>query len=288
MLRNSTIWLIRNAASGSNTEEATAAVLAAFAGAGAKPARTIVIPDDAAPAIEDLRAAGDDVLAIFTGDGTINSVVTGLYGWEGAVLVLPGGTMNLLSRRLHDDADAPEIVARVAGGEARPIRPAIVRTAHGDALTGILAGPGAAWADVREAIREPDVATVVTTLTDAIGESTAGARVACHDPACGRDDGYCAITITAGDDGLHLAGYYAATLTDYARQGIALLRRNFRDGPHDELGRHTRLVIASTQGEPMSLLIDGETLQAAARESFAMVTCEVDLLATDPAARADG
>lgn len=288
MLRNSTLWLIRNAASGSNTEEAIAALLAAFAEAGAEPARIVVLPDDVAPSVEDLRAAGVDVVAIFTGDGTINSVVTGLYGWDGAVLVLPGGTMNLLAKRLHGDAEASEIIAKAAAGAVWRTRPAIVRTAHGDALTGILAGPGAAWADVREAIREPDVTTVVTTLTDAIGESTAGARVACHDPVCGRDEGYSALTITARDDGLHLAGYYAATLADYARQGIALLRRNFRDGPHDELGSHTRLVLASTQGEPMSLLIDGETLQAAASESFDMVTCEVDLLATDKASPANG
>lgn len=288
MLHNSTFWLIRNAASGSNTDEAIAALLAAFADAGAEPARIIVLPDEVVPSVEDLRAAKVDALAIFTGDGTINSIVTSLYGWEGAVLVLPGGTMNLLAKRLHGDAEVPEIIARAAAGAARRVRPAIVRTDHGDALTGVLAGPGAAWAEVREAIREPDVTSVVATLTDAIGESTAGAKVACHDPVCGRDEGYSAITITVGDDGLHLAGYYAATLADYARQGIALLRRNFREGPHDELGKHTRVVLASTQGEPMSLLIDGETLQATARENFAMVMCAVDLLATDGAMPGDG
>ena len=100
---------------------------------------------------------------------------------------------NALDERFNEWNAALERPVRLPGkasldAELGAAGVSLAETAHGDALTGILAGPGAAWADVREAIREPDVATVVTTLTDAIGESTAGARVACHDPACGRDD----------------------------------------------------------------------------------------------------
>ncbi|MCC6828801.1 MAG: diacylglycerol kinase [Novosphingobium sp.] len=280
MLRNSKVWLVRNALSGSNSEAALAALVEALHAAGAELRRIVAFPDEPAPTPDALRAAGVDVVAVFTGDGSIHAVVTGLYGWEGLVMVLPGGTMNLLSGRLHGDADALEIIARTAAGKARRHRPTLIRSRHGDALTGVLAGPGAAWNGVREAIREPDVASVVASVTDAIGVSTSGASVVCRDPARGREDGYTALMLTPGDDGFTLDGYYAASLADYARQGIALLRRNFRDGPHDELGAFADVVLACPQGEPMELLIDGEPLRAGAEERFTLARCAVDLLAT--------
>ena len=49
----------------------------------------------------ELDAAGIKRLAIFTGDGSLNAAITNLYGWGGKILVLPGGTMNLLCKRLN-------------------------------------------------------------------------------------------------------------------------------------------------------------------------------------------
>lgn len=281
MLNGKTIWLASNAASGSNSDAGLAALKQAFADAGCTIDRWIGFHEEGAPSLEELRREGVDILVIFTGDGTVNAIVTGLYGWEGAVLVLPGGTMNILAHRLHGDAQAPEIVARVAAGHARHLRPTLVRTRHGDGLSGILAGPGTAWAPVREAMREIDVLGAISSAAEAIGESTAGANIHCRQPACGREEGYSAIQITPTPDGLALQGYYAETLGDYAKQGIALLRRNFREGPNDRLGSYAEVRLACPEGEAMGLLIDGESHDAAAsEETFTLARCEVDLLAT--------
>jgi hypothetical protein len=280
MLNGKTIWLTVNAASGSNRDVAVAALEEAFAQAGSPVARRIDFPDDPAPDVAALREAGVDILAIFTGDGTINAVVPRLYGWEGAVLVLPGGTMNLLSGRLHGEGEAPEIVARLARGKGRRVRPAIVRSRCGDGLTGILAGPGTAWNDVREAMRQTDVLGIVAGMTAAIGESAGGPKIVCREPACGRAEGYSLVMITPVEGGLEVDGYYAETIGDYARQGVALLRRNFRDGPHDELGVYPQLRLGCIEGEPMGMLIDGEPCEGAGEESFVPARCEVDLLAT--------
>ena len=280
MLNGHTIWLIANAASGSNNEAALAALETAFAAAGCTIGRKLVFLDHGAPSADDLRAAGVDLVAVFTGDGTINAVVSGLYGWEGAVLVLPGGTMNLLSRRLHGDAEAAAIVAEVAAGRFRRVRPPVVRSLHGDGLTGILAGPGTAWNNVREAMRETDVLGIVSSMTGAIGESAAGPMVVLREPDLGREEGYSLVMVTPLVEGLEADGYYAETIGDYARQGIALLRRNFRDGPHDELGRHPALRLACAEGGPVGMLIDGEPCDGAAEESFALARCEVDLIET--------
>src|SRR5688572_11847913 len=71
---------------------------------GFEVARLVRFPDEPLPSPAGLAGAGVDCVAVYAGDGTVNTLVTGLYGWDGAVLVLPGGTMNLLAKRLHGDA----------------------------------------------------------------------------------------------------------------------------------------------------------------------------------------
>lgn len=281
MMQGKTVWLVANAASGSNSAAAVAALESAFAAAGCALARKIAFPEEPAPTRAELERAGVDVLAIFTGDGTVNAVVTGLYGWGGAVLVLPGGTMNILAHRMHGTATAEQIVARVAAGQARRLRPTIVRSRHGDGLSGLLAGPGTAWGEVREALRDADVIGTIASAAEAIGESTAGPRVLCREPSSDRAEGYSAVQVTPCADGLVVEGYYAETLADYAKQGMALLRRNFREGPHDRLGPCRSVRLACPEGNGMGLLIDGEPCEAAANdECFVLASCEVDLLAT--------
>ncbi len=280
MIHGKTVWLAVNAASGSNNEAALVALEKAFGEAGCVIARRIGFHDEGAPSIDELRRERVDALAIFTGDGTVNAIVGGLAGWEGAVLVLPGGTMNILAQRLHGDADPARIVAQVAAGNARRVRPTLVRSRQGDGLSGVLAGPGTAWAEVREAMRDIDVIGTIRGAAGAIGESTAGPKVYCHVPGGGRDEGYSAVQIVPTADGLAVHGYYAETLGDYAKQGIALLRRNFREGPHDKLGLHETVRLACPEGETMGLLIDGEPKDAGMEEEFVLARCEVDLLAT--------
>jgi hypothetical protein len=122
----------------------------------------------------------------------------------------------------------------------------------------------------------------IRSAAGAISESSTGAKIACREPVCGGSDGYSAIQITPTSLGLAVEGYFAETIGDYAKQGIALLRRNFREGPHDALGRYPWVQLACPQGEAMGLLIDGEPCEcgAASEETFNMARCEVDLLAT--------
>lgn len=249
--------------------------------AGCELVETLCFPDDGAPSVDDLTSRQIDMLVTFGGDGTTSAVVTNAFGWDGAVLVLPGGTMNLLARRMHGDATPQEIVRRLhAGGIVKKVRPRIIRSRHGYGLTGVLAGPGTVWNDVREAMRNTDVVDFVTSTTEAIAWSANGPKVVCMNVDAKRDDGYSAITINPHEDGLEANGYHAETIGDYASQGVALLQRDFRGGPHDYLGRHPELRLACPDGAPMGLLIDGEPFDGAEQESFELMLCEVDLLAT--------
>lgn len=279
------IWLVSNTSSGSNDDAALAALEACLEANGVRVAGRSVFPEDELPTPAKLDAARIECAAVFAGDGTINSVIAGLEGWGGAVLVLPGGTMNLLYHRLHGDLALEEVVARVASGKVVRCRPGVVRSECGDAYAGLLAGPGTSWGQVREAMREVDVAALAAGTVEAINASLGGEMIACVDPPLGRSEGYPLIMLTPHDHGIEVDAYYAESAAQYLEQTWALLRRNFREGPHDALGTAQALRLASTQGNPFGVLIDGEQADAAASVEFRLAACAVDLLATEADAR---
>jgi hypothetical protein len=277
-------WLLINRASGSNNIDAVADLVEAMDGAGFPPQRVVALPADSLPERAELEHAGVDLLAVFTGDGTVNGALTGLYGWGGQVLVLPGGTQNLFARACHGEATAAEIVERLRQGRLEPARRPLIRSSQGDALCEIVAGPGAKWSDVREAMRDADLAAMAETLRDAIAQSSTGPMVTLADPAVGRDDGYSAIRLHPGEAAITVDGYVAQSVADYVKQGLALVKRDFRDGPHDELGAYPAVTCRSSA--PIELMIDGERTCGGTRERFHLELCDLCFLVSGAAAAA--
>jgi diacylglycerol kinase family enzyme len=275
------IWLVTNAASGSNDAAALAALEQCCGANGFRVAYHSDFPTHALPTPAMLDAGGIDRVAVFAGDGTINALLTGLAGWGGAVLVLAGGTMNLLYHRLHGDRTTEQVLAAAAAGETMMRRPGVIRCAYGTAFAGMLAGPGTSWGKVREAMREVDVAGLAAGAVEAIEETLAGDMIACREPALGSPEGYPLVSLTPQDDGMEIEAYHAESAGEYLVQAWALLRRNFREGPHDVLGQAKAVRLASTHGEAFGLLVDGELVEAAEEVEFALAPCEVDLLATE-------
>ena len=275
-----TIWLVLNARSGSNEDGAIAELREHCKRRNLSLAREICFPGEDLPTASELDAAGIDCLAVFTGDGTLNAAITGLYGWSGSILVLPGGTMNLLSRRMHGEAECEEILDRIASGAFRKVRPQIARCEAGDALAGLLSGPGTSWASVREAMRDFDIAALAEETGEALAETTGGAFVRLRNPELGSREGYPMIEFTPSHRGLQLDAYRAQDPGDFLRQGWALLRRRFREGPHERLGLFDELELENCEDAPIGVLLDGEPATLGSRATFSVAACEVDLLAT--------
>jgi hypothetical protein len=275
------IWLVTNAASGSNADEAVEALEACCGHHGFELAGRTRFPGDDLPDAAALDAAGIGVVAVFAGDGTVNSLLTALRGWGGAVLVLPGGTMNLLYHRLHGDRSMEQALAAAAAGETRLHRPGMIRCPQGDAYAGVLAGPGTSWGEVREAMREADMPEVAASTVHAVEETLTGEWIACAEPRLGRPEGYPLLNLTPHDDGIEIEAYHAESPEEYLEQAWALLKRNFREGPHETLGRPAAVRLAAVEGHPFGLLIDGERAPSSVEVEFRLVPCEVDLLATE-------
>ncbi|MDK4805950.1 MAG: diacylglycerol kinase family protein [Novosphingobium aromaticivorans] len=282
------LWLLLNPASGSNSEDSQDQLLAALAHSGHAPARVLRLPEDPLPTRAMLEEAGVGILAIFTGDGTANAQIEKLHGWPGAVLVLPGGTQNLLSKALHGHADAPAIVRRLGTPGMIRTRRQGVRTSAGNALVEVLAGPGATWADVREGVRGGDLGVIASALGEALHHTTQGAPVVVSDPPLGKREGYRAVRIDAQAGVLDLDGYDADDWADIVAHGVSILiRRDFRQGPHEELGQAP--AVTCTSAEPIALMIDGERREGCCEETFTCIDIPLDFLATrsDIAPRAD-
>ena len=282
MVSKRPIWLVNNSSSGSNDEEALASLEQACGEHGFHVAHRTIFPAQDLPTPAILDAAGINRVAVFAGDGTINSLLAILCGWSGAVLVLPGGTMNLLYHRLHGEQEMDEVIAAAATGDTQLCRPGIIKSAYGDAYAGLMAGPGTSWNRVREAMRKTAIAEMAENTVAAIQETLGGEQIVCAEPRFGRPDGYPLLMMNPTEDAIELAAFYAETPGEYLEQAWALLKRNFREGPHEILGSAQRLRIASTQGNPFGLLIDGEPAEAAAVAELTFSQCEVDLVATQP------
>ena len=272
------LWLVVNAASGSNNEETCGQLVDRLTAAGHAPDRIVRFPDDDLPGPAELDAAGVRTLAIFTGDGTINSQVRKLIDWTGHILILPGGTQNLLAKALHGlDCSVDAIVEALSSGRLSPRSLRAVQTSQGPALVEVLAGPGATWADVREGVRDLDISTIASALGEAVRNTASGAPVRVVDPLVGKPEGYRALRIDAVEGPLTLDGYDVQGVGDVAAHGVAMLvKRDFRAGPHDKLGSCERVTAESD--EPIALMLDGERFDGSTRETFTAVTLPVQFL----------
>ena len=271
-------WLALNCASGSHTEERQEHLLRALEHAGHAPARLVDCSQEELPGPAELDRSGVGLYVVHGGDGTLNSALARVEGWGGRVLALPGGTANLLCRSLYgDEADIDAILAAFGQGALSVARRTCVRGNGWIALAEVLAGPGAAWADVREEMRDGDLVSVLSGAIDAASASTSGPMVTLEEPAIGRPEGYAGIRLAPQRHGMTIDGYGAAELGDYLKQALAILGRDFRAGPHDELGVHRTATCRMTEAAPVPLMIDGERRDGGVREQFSLAELSVDL-----------
>ncbi len=247
--------LIVNTLSGSASAVDLAEMKRALSSAGLSVEHVVQLPDSNCPDRTAIESLGIEVLVLLSGDGTVASLCDELRGWSGALLVLPGGTMNLLSRRLHGDLALPELLDKLAVSSLETAKVPVVRIGEREVLTGLTVGPSTRWGEVREGIRHGDLTSLAQTVPEAWSETLS-------------DDGvwiegierhpYAAIFVEPDDETtLSVIAFRANNVGDMLGHGIAWLRRDFRDGPKDDLGSMKTAVVIGDDPET-GLLVDGE------------------------------
>ncbi len=273
------LWLVHNDASGSNDREALERMSESCADCGLRVAFSTSFPTDDLPTPEMLDAAGLDLVAIFAGDGTVNAALDALAGWGGQVLVLPGGTMNLLYHRLFGAMEVDEVLGLAGSGALAARRPGIITSPLGTAYAGLLAGPGTSWNEVREAMRDTDVLGMAAETREAFARTLRDERLRCLEPPLGRPEGYPLLLLEPRDGTIEVNAYHAETTGEFIDQLLALAKHDFREGPHEIIGSEQGVTLSGAQDGGFGVLLDGEPAIATRSTRFQLSTCEVDLLA---------
>ena len=246
--------LIINDNSGSANVVGEEKIVESLQSAGFDIAQLLKIPQDEMPTKVAVEQGGFDTVVILSGDGTISALCKALAGWDGAILPLPGGTMNLLCRKLHGDLLLPELLLCLSTSTLEPAPVPVIYAAGFEVLTGLIAGPSTEWGKVREGLRERDVVSLVQQVPEAWAGTVEGKSVGIE----GREGGYPAIFVEpyTGTE-LSVIAFKADGIGDMLSHGIAWLRRDFRDGPNDDLGVMDEVTIIDDDHE-VGLLVDGE------------------------------
>lgn len=214
------LWFVSNVHSGTATHEKCEALEAVLAEHGLELAGRTRFPDDDLPGKMELAAARADTVMLFAGDGTINAALCKLADWDGAVLILPGGTMNLLAKTLHAASDPPAIVT-AAHRRARQIALPYAEAGRHRAFVGLIVGPATAWAHAREAARKRRPADLLRAARDAWRRTFGrGTRLEGAPRLRGR---YQALVVTPHDNGLTVAGIDARDWRAVAELGWSWL-----------------------------------------------------------------
>ena len=261
------LWLISNFASGSATEEKCDAIQAIIEERGMALVGRTRFPDEPLPEIEALIAAEVDTVVLFAGDGTVNTAACKYDKWHGKALILPGGTMNVLAKRLHGNAEPHDIVH---AAHERPVPHTLpfVESGPHRAFCALIIGPAAAWAGAREAVRYRRIRRFLRAVRVAWGR-TWSRGVTLFD-GTRRRGAYKALLIAPEDGWLRITAFATSTFFEALRLGWEWLWGNVHDAPSVDDTRSAHVTVTGRRA--IHALFDGEEamLQCPARISSGM------------------
>ncbi|MEI4505646.1 diacylglycerol kinase family protein [Sphingopyxis sp. CCNWLW253] len=269
--------LVCNLRSGSSDEALVGRLIEICDAAGAPLVRTVILPDDDLPSAASLEGDGIDLLLVLSGDGTVNATASKLETWRGAMLPLPGGTLNLFHKTLHGDRGPENILQDALAGKARRVHPPTILCDAGRAYIGVIAGPTTAWAEVREQFRSLSLSGLVETIPDAIDATLHGDGVRIR----GSDESFQAINLTPKPDRILAEGLITDSAGSILSHGIAWLGGDFREGPSVDLSERRTVVIESNGS--IGLLLDGEPAELPSGATYRLEGSPLAFLATAPA-----
>jgi len=247
--------LVSNSASGNAAAVDDGALVTSLQQGGFEIAARAMLPDEDLPDRQSLETQAIETVIICAGDGTVSGVCKNLAGWPGEILVLPGGTMNLLARRLHGDIIMADILPTLPEIQPEAEAVAVVITDGYEIFTGLTIGPSTLWGEVREGMRQGDVEGLRQMVPAAWSETMGDGGVWLKGAA---PNAYTGIFIEPFDAAhVNVIAFKANSVADMVGHGLAWIRRDFRTGPRDDLGVMPSAIVEGDQVET-GVLIDGE------------------------------
>lgn len=259
-----TLWFITNPNSGTTSHQKCEALEAVFAESGLRLAGRTHFPADSLPKGAELDAAGVDTVVLFAGDGTINAALCALAEWQGAFLILPGGTMNLLAKSLHSETDPHKIVHAARVSDRRVALPFVEAGPH-RAFVGLILGPAAAWARAREAVRKGRAGRLIGAARAAWRKTFGGGGIRLEG-APGLGDQYQAVFVSPNLGDLHVAAVDARDWGSIVQLGWEWVTGDWIAARAVSETRTTALRVRGNR--PVMALFDGEPVTLGPRETI--------------------
>lgn len=258
-----------NPASGSVTADGGERLRSVLEEAGVRDVEFVEIDrDDCDNQLKRLAAAQPDLFIVWGGDGTLRSAL-GLVGQATPnLLLLPGGTMNMLTKSIHGDKTWDTILKEVLASPKRKTIPAgKVNNEH--FYCAMLAGAPARFAEARESLRHGDLvkaATEARAALETLGNMQLAARYR---------DGYTferadlpptsVIGVLVGplarDHEMEVAALAAPTAGGALNVIWSSFVADWRSAPGMTIVPARSLVIEAEEGE-IPVIVDGEPIEA--------------------------
>lgn len=251
--------IIVNEKSGSVPDNGSEILMQALSEAGHQVVRPEGESDDFTATIDALRAEGAEALIVWGGDGTIASVLQSTDG-ELPILILPGGTMNLLPKRLHaDETDWEKVLSNVLKNP-KPVWISAGEVNDQRFYVAALFGKMTKFGASREALREGDLIEAVSILTksDALDVDNC-LQVTVITEKGEEKTSATALSIMPEDKvGFEVASVSPDNHFDLATSAIGALFKGWREGADFNANAANRIIVDHAAGDEISCTIDGE------------------------------
>ncbi len=265
------LTVLINPLSGSVPAEAESELVAVAEETGIELNIVMAQADKLKATLEVYAKGGEDVLAVWGGDGTIACALEAVGRDGPPILPLPGGTMNLLHRRVHGipDGDAIDwrtcLLGALGAGRVETISAGLIdgeRRFYVGALFGELAGLSRA----REAIREGRPMAAAEKVGD-VGAFDLATSLAFHEIQ-GEDIGMqgeatalAAFVPEGGGDRLEIGWIDPDNLAQLAGVGVEIALGDWRSASGVEYKRWEALRLFHAHEEMMEATLDGEPIR---------------------------
>ena len=263
-----------NPKSGSVPADARERLTAVLSEAGIKGADLIETdPEDCDGQLKRLAEMAPDLFIVWGGDGTIRAALSIVGPITPNLLILPGGTMNLLPHAIHGEKAWDVVLRDVLKGPRHKSLSA--GEVNGDRFyCAMLAGAPAKFAEARESIRRGELAkaaaqtgTAIETLKTMHLEASYGDGYSFVDTRLPTSSFVGAIigSLTKAGEGMEVASLANPTATGALNVVWTSFFTDWRNAPGVEVAPATSLDIGADDGGDIPVIADGEHMEPAPR-----------------------
>lgn len=275
---------IINTTSGSVPADAQALLEAALEELGERVTIQLVSPECSLPdMLVQASATTPDAVIVWAGDGTVAAVLDATGPTGAPVLALPGGTMNLLHKAIHGEADWKAcLTGALMSGGSRTIPAGVVdgRRFYVAAMLGNLTH----FAESREALRAGNALEAVATLGQApvldletmldIHADLGGEAGVTHLPATAA----AILPSVRRGGGLEVGAIDPGNILELTATGLAAMFRDWRELDSVSRVLARTVIVEHRTGESMHATLDGEIVMLPPRAIFSRIDAAARVL----------